>query len=113
MKPEEFVRAVKAAVVEENVGLYAELLRSTDRGVVRDDYWKNVLALYDSLDDRGKAVLLMIMRQVAVDSVSNVFGILDGSSSSSIGREVLSLLDGANNKLNGNLQDLFLASEES
>lgn len=113
MKQEEFVRALRVDIIEENADLYADMLRTTDRSSVEDEYWRAVLSLYDSLNDRGKVTLLGIMRQVAVDTVSNMLGVLDGSSSSSIGQEGLTLLDSTRNKLNGSLQDLFLAREES
>ena len=113
MKPEDFVRAIRVDIVEENADLYGDMLRTTDRSSVKDEYWKTALSLYDSLDDEGKAALLTVMRQVAVDTASNVLGVLDGSSSSSIGREDFALLDSTGNKLSGSLQDLFLESEES
>ena len=111
MKPEEFVDTIKAVVVTENLKLHTELLRTTKRGGVKDVYWNVTLELYDSLNDRGKAALLAVMKQVAVDTASNLFGILDGSSSSSISED-LRLLDGDRRKLNGSLQDPFVASVE-
>lgn len=113
MKPEEFVSSLKAYVVDENVDLYAETFRSTDRNRVSDEYWRAVLALFDSLDDESKDLLLRIIKQVAVDTVSNVLGVLDGSSYHSASGEELTLLDATRTKLNGNLQDLFMESEEN
>lgn len=113
MRPEEFVRAMSADVVGENLSLYSQMLRSTDRTQVEDGYWTALLSLYDSLDDEGRTTILAIMRQVSVDAVSNVLGILDGSTSSSIGDEELALLDGHGNRLDGVLQELFLSTVDA
>lgn len=110
MTPESFVKSVKEAVVDENVGLYEELLKTTDRGAVRDEYWRSLLALYDRLGPDDRAVLIAVMKQVAFDSVSNVFGILDGSSSSSVGRETIRVLDDRGNMVNGDLQELLMSA---
>ncbi|MEO1019204.1 MAG: hypothetical protein AAFY56_16165 [Pseudomonadota bacterium] len=88
------------------------MLLSADRDHVTDEYWESALGLCDSLDEKGRAALLRIMRQVSVDTVANMFGILDGSSSGLVGAGRFTLLDDAGSKLNGELQDIFLASED-
>ena len=65
------------------------------------------------MNDGDRAVLFEIMRQVTVDTVSNLFGILDGASALEGPREDFVLTSQPDNrKLNGNLQDLFLEAEE-
>lgn len=58
-------------------------------------------------------MLFDIIRHVAADTVSNLFGILDGACPLEGAREDLLLTSQSDNRpLNGGLQDLFLEAEE-
>ena len=108
MKPEAFVSGMQS-MVDENVAIYARLFASPETAT--DEYWIGARRLFDSLPEADRQVVLQIMRQVAIDTVSNVFGILDGTSPI-VGRfEDFKLMHGRT-KLNGDLQDFFLAALE-
>ena len=112
MTPESFVSQVRSAVVQHNVTIYKDLFESTTPESASDTYWKRALTLHRSLSDGDRAVLFEIMRQVTVDTVSNLFGLLDGASALEGPREVFVLTSQPDDrKLNGNLQDLFLEAE--
>ncbi len=113
MTPEQFVSGMRSAIVEANAVIYMNLLESMTVRTAKDSYWKRVLALYASLSEADRVVLFEIMRQSTVDALSNVFGILDGSSSLGNKQENFTLTsEDDNQKLNGSLQDIFLAMEE-
>lgn len=113
MTPEHFVSRVRSTVVQQNAAIYRSLFESTTPESASDAYWKRALALHRSLSDKDQAVLLEIMRQVAVDTVSHLFGILDGASALEGPREDFMLTSQpGGSKLNGSLQDLFLEAEE-
>lgn len=113
MTPEDFVSQVRSTVVQQNVATYRDLFESMTPEGASDTYWKRALALHRSLSEADRAILLDIMRQVMVDAVSNLFGILDGASALEGPREDFTLTSRPDNlTLNGNLQDLFLAAEE-
>ncbi len=114
MKPENFVKEVKKSIVEENESLYRDLFENTNASEATDEYWKEALKLFSGLDDNGKEALFKIMRQVSVDTVSNLFGVLDGVSSlDGVDEEFkLSASDNENEIINGDLQDIFLELEE-
>lgn len=113
MTPENFVSKVRSAVVQQNATIDNDLFESTTPEGASDAYWKRALTLHRSLSDGDRAVLFEIMRQVRVDTVSELFGILDGSSALEGPREDFALTSQPDNrKLNGNLQDLFLEAEE-
>ena len=113
MTPEDFVSKVRAAVVQEIATTYRDLFESSAPEGASDAYWKRALTLHRSLSEADRAVLFEIMQQVSVDTVSNLFGILDGASVLEGPREDFVLMSQADNrKLNGNLQDLFLEAEE-
>jgi hypothetical protein len=113
MNSKVFVNRVRNAVIENNSVADKELLESTSVESAQDPYWKRLLGLYDSMNAEQRAVLLEAMRQIRVDTVSEIFGILDGSAALEAPREDLALttIQGGQ-KLNGDLQDLFLELEE-
>ena len=113
MTPENFVSQVRSAVVQQNAAIYKDLFESTTPEAARDPYWKRALTLHRSLSEADRTVLFEIMRQVTVDTVSNLFAILDGVSALEGPREDFALTSQSDNrKLNGNLQDMFLEAEE-
>ncbi|MBE6048068.1 MAG: transposase [Clostridium sp.] len=102
-----FIKSIYKSIVEENKYLYENLLDNTDIDKANDEYWKNALKLYNNLSEENKVVLINIMQQTMIDTISNMLGIIDGSST-------LSECD-AEPKLylndvytDGELQDLFL-----
>ena len=114
MNPETFVSRIRSAVVDQNLATYRELFESTSPDAANDPYWKRALTLYKALSEPQRTVLLEIMRQASVDSVSNIFGILDGSSTLDGAQENFVLTSNADNrKINGQLQDLFLGADEN
>jgi hypothetical protein len=113
MTPENFVTQVRSAVVDQNVAIYKELFESTAPDAASDPYWKRALTLYRSLNETDRLVLFEIMRQATVDTVSNIFAILDGVSALEGPREDFALTTTSDRqKINGNLQDLFLEADE-
>lgn len=106
MTPEKFVEAVLKTVVEDGIASYKEIL-AADPGEATDPYWKRVLDLYQSLAPAQREVILEIMRQVEIDTVSGIFGILDGEDFELFHKTAKSRV-----RLNGDLQDLFLGKVE-
>ena len=108
MTPEQFVAAVRAEVID-NSG-YQEILRTPFKDVT-DPYWRKVIDLYQRLDPNDKEVIASIFRQVAVDTISEVLGILDGVADVASFPIALELTC-SGTQLNGDLQDYFLAEQE-
>jgi putative transposase len=113
MNPETFVARVRSTIVDQNVAAYKELFQSTAPETAKDSHWRRALTLYTALSEPERAVLFEIMRQTTIDSVSNVLGILDGTSMIGESQEAFVLTTSDNQKINGNLQDLFLEAEEN
>ena len=99
-------------MIIENNETYRSLFNETKLNEVTDEYLRNALHLYSSLSYENKEVLLNIIKQITVDTVSNMFGIIDGSSSLDGKFEDFTLLYNNNGqKLNGDLQDILLQQE--
>lgn len=106
-----FVASLHKTVIEEGKILYKTLYETSEITKRTTDYWKETIAFYQSLDDNQRSVLLNIVEQTMVDTISSVLGVLDGAGT----------LSGENFefdiKINGmgtedELQDIFLAYVE-
>jgi predicted RNA polymerase sigma factor len=112
MTAKAFVSQLRQAVVEENVALYKQLFTDTSAATASDPYWKRALEFFDNLDSAQQSTLFEIIRQVAVDTTSNVLGIIDGVSTLEGFDDYFKLNYGGETQLNGDLQSLFLVEEE-
>lgn len=104
---EMFIKSVYKTVVEENKELYKDLFDNTTIDKATDQYWKQSLNLYNSLSKENKEVLINIIEQTMIDTISNVFGIIDESSTlNGCNIKTKLLLDGKDT--DGELQETFL-----
>lgn len=112
MNPESFVDALITDVIDANARLYRDLFANTSSDAARNPYWRRALELYRTLDAERREIFFEILRQVSVDTTSNLLGVLDGSSylRGAAGEFRLTYDDG--DALNGDLQDEFLARVE-
>lgn len=107
----DFVAAVRSDVIDANLQCYKQMFTTSDAGRATDRYGREALLFYASLDATGRQTLFRIIRQVMVDTISNVFGILDGVVN--LGQESGTfVLELSGQKLSGALQDEFLEVEE-
>ncbi|WP_458737161.1 hypothetical protein [Pseudomonas chlororaphis] len=114
MKPKDFVAGLRENVIDENISIYKNLFSNTSIEKVTDQYWKNVLALFQSLPSEQQAVFFELIRQTMIDTTSNILGILDGVSTLNGANDEFALTYGKSQEtLTGDLQSLFLAEEET
>lgn len=78
---DEFIKRLYSTIIEDGCSMYKRTFDNTTISSKTNEYWKNALSLYHSLDGAEKEVFLTVVKQVMIDSVSSVLGILDGSSS--------------------------------
>lgn len=108
MTPEQFTKQVRKVVVEDNNSIYQELFDTTDINTVTDEYWKEAQGLYNKLTKDERKVLLKMMKQVSLDTTSNIFGIIDGSSPLDESDVEFQLTTSEGDELSGDLQDFLL-----
>lgn len=113
MTPEQFVHGLLVSVVDENAETYRQLFIDTQASSARDPYWQQALTLFGTLSPDQREVFFAILRQVCVDTTSNILGIIDNSSYVEGSSGDMSLLDEDGSTLNGDLQSLFLAEAEN
>ncbi|MDQ0271307.1 transposase [Cytobacillus purgationiresistens] len=101
-----FVKSLYESVVKENLQLYKNLYETTNVTPKTDNYWKEA-GFYNSLSDENKDILMTIIEQTMIDTISNMLGIIDGSSTlKGCSLEPKLLLDSIDTE--GELQDSFL-----
>ncbi|MBL8871282.1 MAG: hypothetical protein JNK90_15900 [Planctomycetaceae bacterium] len=109
MNADNFTAQIKNAIIEENTGIYRDLFENTESA--SDPYWIRALALYNSLDATQRGVFMEVVRQTAIDTVSNVFAVVDGVTQLEGQDGDIRLLCG-DDDLTGDLQDSFLQQFE-
>lgn len=104
---EEFIKCVYKNIVEDGKNIYRELYENTEITEKTTEYWCNLLNLYGAFNDKQKKVFMSMTEQIIIDTVSSVFGVLDGSSTLSGGEFELEVkINGV--CMEGELQDCFL-----
>ena len=113
MTPQDFVSQARISIIDENATTYRTLLETTSIEDASDPYWRSLQDLHDRLSDADKQVLYAVMRQVAVDTVSTLFAVIDGSTSMEGQTEDVELLAAeSRSRLDGSLKDLLLEMED-
>lgn len=113
MTPEEFVEKVRRTIIEGNMALYRSSFVAAELEKGADEYGKKVLQVLSCLQgEPDREALLSIVRQVIVDTLSSLFGILDGSSQLDGRFEDFRLIrEESGERLDGDLQDYLLSEE--
>ncbi|WP_423735137.1 hypothetical protein [Chitinophaga caseinilytica] len=107
----EFVTAIKREVIDNGMQGYENTLGNETAAT--DPLWIATRKLYSSLSSSDQSTLLQFVRLVQVDTLSHIFGILDGSSYLNEKRESFQLISEVDGEtLNGDLQDILLEMEE-
>ncbi len=78
---EKFIENLYQTLVNDGRGIYEDLFNNTVVNSKTSDYWKNALELYSGLNEESRKVFLDVIQHTIIDSISSVFGVLDGSSS--------------------------------
>jgi hypothetical protein len=112
MTPEAFATQVRSSIIDQIAATYRNLLDTIPLQSATDPYWHSLLEFHQRLSRHDRLVLYSVVRQVAVDTVSNVFGVLDGANRMEGQTEDFQLLATASQQaLQGNLQTLLLKME--
>lgn len=102
-----FVKSLYESIIKENQQLYKDLYETTNVTAKTDDYWKKAIGFYDRLTDEDKVIVMRIIEQTMIDTILNMLGVIDGSSTlKGCSLEPKLLLDAIDTE--GELQDLFL-----
>jgi hypothetical protein len=112
MNDHDFVVGIRNRVLSDNWNAYKGIFSRTTPESATDPYWREALRLYSRLDQNDRDVLLTVMRQVMVDTISNIFAVLDGAATFPGPREKITV-DVSGQRIGGTLQDQFLELEQT
>jgi hypothetical protein len=113
MNQQQLVARIRAEIIDQNLAIYRDLFANTEVGSAVDPHWKRALGLCSALSEEQRVVLFQVVRQVMVDTCSNLLGVLDGVSWLEGQAEDFKLtMESGTEKLNEGLQDLLLGMEE-
>jgi hypothetical protein len=108
MNDREFVDIIRRCIIEENLAYYTNIMESDEHiGKGLDDF----TLLYRSLPLEMREVFIRTVKRVEVDTISNILGILDGSSAIADYRGEFSLHYDEGQNITGDLQDFFLSDD--
>ncbi len=103
---EMFVKSLYETIVSDKE-LYRNQLDSSNINKIKEEYLKQVLDIYINASEEKKNALIDFIKLVMIDTISNVLGIIDGSSTlNGCDAEIKLYLNDADTE--GELQDLFL-----
>lgn len=104
---EEFVKRIYDTVIMEHINIYKDLFENTEVQNNTVSYWKDAIKFYNELDDSKKVIFYDILKQVITDAISEIFGIIDGSSTLKGGNLKIQMkIEGEDTE--EELQDIFL-----
>lgn len=112
MEPIDFVRGIRKSIVNDGLQVYHDILNNTSQSEATDPYWIEVLQFFLSLNEVQQLLLLKLIRQIEVDTVSSIFAVLDGIAKIDNQSEEIHLTLNDSTQLSGDLQDIFLELEE-
>jgi hypothetical protein len=113
MTPQQFVSNIRSEVLEQNWATYQSVLSEESLSGSVSQYWPQMAKFSLSLNQEQRKQFEMAIRQVMVDTISNILGILDGTSILEHYRGDFNLTYNDDKKqLNGDLQTFFLAAEQ-
>ncbi len=111
MTPEEFVSCIRREVLEANLATYKRDLE-TSLSNSRKSHWAKTAKFYNSLTEEQRNQFIEAVQQIMLDTLSNVLGVLDGSTLLEKHRDYFHLTYGQTpTELNGDLQDILLSPE--
>ncbi len=114
MTPKDFITHLRSKIIEENLVIYRDLFTNVPIEKASDIYWQRALALFKALSPKQQEVFFEVIRQVAVDTTSNILGVIDGVNVlEELDVELKLTCNDEKQPLNGDLQSLFLVEEEN
>lgn len=107
----ELIKVIYNSVLVENIEIYRDLFENSKIEIRTTEYWKSTLELYEKLSSADKQIFLRIVEQTVVDTISNMLGVIDGSSTLTGFQHEIGLTVG-NQFIQSDLQDVFLEMVE-
>lgn len=103
-----FSQALYELGVKEGLEIYQGIYETPESDEVTDPHYKKALNFYNRISEEDKVVLMKIIEQTMVDTISSMLSIIDGSTPLDDDDSVEPKLLLNSMDTEGELQDLFL-----
>ena len=109
MTKEEMVNGLKKRIVDLSLESYIEMFNKAEIKSKSDKYWIDAVSFFKGLNEEEKRIFFNIVRQIQIDTLSEVLAFLDGVYWVEGQEEDLKLvsLNNSEEKLNQDLLDTF------
>jgi hypothetical protein len=111
MNEKKLAKALKQAIVDDNLTYYKETLDNVDTNEITDQYWHDLVLFYRALPIENKGLIIKLIRQTSVDAVSSLLGIIDGTVDFPVELQLINQTKGT--AFDDELQEEFLALTEA
>lgn len=112
MQPLHFVSQIRKVAIDEGLENYKEIFNTKDN--VTDEYYIKAIKFFNNLNAESKQTFFEIIREVEVDTVSTMLGILDGAIwLEDQENDFILTMENSKSIINGDLQSIFLEEEEN
>lgn len=108
MTPDDLVSLIRKEASDDNIQNYLKYFKEEPGD---DEAWNLFRAIYLSLSEKEKLIIMSFVRLVQIDSISSVLSILDNETYPDCQIKDIILLHG-DDKINGDLGDIFWEQEE-
>ncbi|WP_146114561.1 hypothetical protein [Pseudomonas sp. MYb185] len=109
MKTSTLCKALLKDVCDDNLSFYRSMLATQDLATVKDDKWRTIIGLARELEPHQQEIFLSFARLAAVDAISTLCGVIDGSTQVGGQFVAFSLTDESGTEHSGSMQDNFLS----
>lgn len=114
MNPKQLAKAFMKYIVLENLEIYRRHFIGTALSRDMSDDRKALLKFLSGLDKNEIDIVFRLIKAVETDTVSNMLGVLDGSTTlGALDKDFVLTYDGSTAKLNGSLQEYFLQLDDA
>lgn len=109
MTKEEMIDGLKKRVVDLSLEGFIKMFNEAKIGPKSDKYWTDATTFYKGLSEEEKRIFFSIVKQIKIDTLSDILAFLDGVYWVEGQEEDLKLvsLDNPEEKLNEDLLDIF------
>ena len=77
---EKFTKDIYKNLISSGTERYRHMYESMSQQIHCDGYWGDIKKFYDSLTIQQRNVFFSVIEQTMIDTISGIFGVLDGSS---------------------------------
>lgn len=111
MNSKDFCESLIKTILEQSNSDYRSIIEGSQNDAdIKDQFWRDFILFYKSLDKEGKEMLFRVFNQVQIDTISHLLGIIDGTTNLiDVEEDVDFAIKCNNSDFDKDLQETFLS----